>query len=102
MIWHCTSNDVTTVATVHHRVHTGISKNHCSNGNWPIAPPPPPPPPSILSMSMVSRCSVERPGGAGWGEGWDGVGRRVLEEGGGDEREGGGKVGFFMMEMKSE
>jgi hypothetical protein len=39
-MWHCTSKPVTTVAVVHQRVHTGISKNHCSRGRAPISPPP--------------------------------------------------------------
>lgn len=42
-MWHCTKTPVTTVAVVHHLVHTGISKNHCSSGI-------PSPPPSIAAM----------------------------------------------------
>lgn len=39
-----------TVAVVHHLVHGGISKNHCSKGNCPIMPPPPPAPSNIAAM----------------------------------------------------
>ena len=35
---------VTTAAVVQYRVQTGISKNHCSSGNWPGMPPSPPAP----------------------------------------------------------
>ena len=50
MTLHCSNIEVITVAVVQYLVHGGISKNHCSSGNWPICPMPPSPPPSTAAM----------------------------------------------------
>jgi hypothetical protein len=50
---------VRTVAVVQYRVQGGISKNHCSRGNWPISPNPPSPP-SMAAMMIWWKVRRER------------------------------------------
>lgn len=72
---------MSTTPVVQQRVRRGISKNHCSSGNWRLLRPPPPPPAAAFA-ALAAKSMV------GFWSGWEEITRvcgeriAVIESGG--------------------